>query len=71
MPYEQPVIASGKVRYVGEPIAVVVAEIAAIAEDALELIAVEIDALPPCVDTRTAAAEPVHCCSRKRAPTSR
>ena len=56
VPYEQPVIASGKVRYVGEPIAVVVAESAAIAEDALELIAVEIETLPPCVDTRTAAA---------------
>ena len=56
VPYEQPVIASGKVRYVGEPIAVVVAASAAIAEDALELIAVEIEALPPCVDTRTAAA---------------
>jgi carbon-monoxide dehydrogenase large subunit len=56
VPYEQPVIAHGKVRYVGEPIAVVVAESAAIAEDALELIAVEIDALPPCVDTRTASA---------------
>ena len=56
VPYEQPVIANGKVRYVGEPIAVVVAESAAIAEDALELIAVEIETLPPCVDTRSAAA---------------
>jgi carbon-monoxide dehydrogenase large subunit len=55
-PYEQPVIANGKVRYVGEPIAVVVAESAAIAEDALDLIAVEIETLPPCVDTRTAIA---------------
>jgi carbon-monoxide dehydrogenase large subunit len=57
VPYEQPVIATGKVRYVGEPIAVVVAESAAIAEDALELIALEIDALPPCIDTRAAAAD--------------
>jgi carbon-monoxide dehydrogenase large subunit len=56
VPYEQPVIARGKVRYVGEPVAVVVAESATIAEDALDLIAVEIDALAPCVDTRTAAA---------------
>jgi aerobic carbon-monoxide dehydrogenase large subunit len=55
-PYEQPVIASGKVRYVGEPVAVVVAESAAIAEDALEWIALDIDALPPCVETQTAAA---------------
>jgi carbon-monoxide dehydrogenase large subunit len=53
-PYEQPVIANGKVRYVGEPIAVVIAETAAIAEDALDLIVVEIETLPPCVDTGTA-----------------
>src|SRR5215472_5979519 len=47
VPYEQPVIASGKVRYVGEPIAVVIAESATIAEDALDLIGVEIEALTP------------------------
>src|SRR5215468_333917 len=35
-PYEQPVIAHGKVRYVGEPLALVVAESTAIAEDALD-----------------------------------
>jgi aerobic carbon-monoxide dehydrogenase large subunit len=55
VPYEQPVIATGKVRYVGEPIAVVIAESAAVAEDALELIELELEALPPCIDTRTAA----------------
>src|SRR5262249_12770250 len=32
-PFRQPAIAAGKVRYVGEPIAVVLAESAAIAED--------------------------------------
>ena len=37
-PYQQPVIARGKVRYVGEPVAVVVADSAALAEDALEAI---------------------------------
>jgi carbon-monoxide dehydrogenase large subunit len=45
-PFRQPVIAHEKVRYVGEPIAVVVAESAAIAEDALDLIRVEIEELP-------------------------
>jgi aerobic carbon-monoxide dehydrogenase large subunit len=40
-------IAKEKVRYVGEPIAVVVAETPYIAEDALSLISVEIDELPP------------------------
>jgi len=44
--YEQPVIAHRKVRYVGEPLAVVVADSAAIAEDALEAIAVDIEPLP-------------------------
>ena len=48
-PYEQPVIAHGKVRYVGEPIALVVADSAAIAEDALEVVALDIEALPAAV----------------------
>src|SRR5262249_13452731 len=49
-PYEQPVIAREKVRYVGEPIALVVADSPALAEDALELIDVEIDPLPAVAD---------------------
>jgi len=54
--FEQPVIADGKVRYVGEPVALVVAESAALAEDALEAIALDIDPLPP-VAGRDAALE--------------
>lgn len=49
-PFRQPVIAFEKVRYVGEPVAVVVAESAAIAEDALELVKVEIEELPVVAD---------------------
>ncbi len=49
-PYQQPVIAHGKVRYVGEPVAVVVADTAALAEDALDAIAIEIEPLPPVAD---------------------
>jgi carbon-monoxide dehydrogenase large subunit len=49
-PYRQPVIACGKVRYVGEPIAVVVAESAAAAEDALEAIDADIEPLPAVPD---------------------
>jgi aerobic carbon-monoxide dehydrogenase large subunit len=45
-PYLQPVIARDKVRYVGEPIAVVIADTQARAEDALEALDVEIDPLP-------------------------
>jgi carbon-monoxide dehydrogenase large subunit len=45
--YEQPVIAESKVRYVGEPVAVVVADTLALAEDALERIILDIDPLAP------------------------
>ena len=45
-PYRQPVIAVDKVRYVGEPVAMVLAADAAIAEDALELIALDLEELP-------------------------
>lgn len=44
-PFRQPVIARDKVRYVGEPIAVIVAETRALAEDALEVIDVQFEAL--------------------------
>jgi carbon-monoxide dehydrogenase large subunit len=49
-PYEQPVIAADKVRYVGEPIAIVLADSAAIGEDALEAIAIDIESLPAVTD---------------------
>ena len=55
VPYHQPVIAENKVRYVGEPIAVVLADNAALAEDALDAIRVEIEELPPVVDRHAAA----------------
>ena len=48
----QPVMARDKVRYVGEPVALVVAVSAAIAEDAANLVTVEIDALPAVTDRR-------------------
>jgi carbon-monoxide dehydrogenase large subunit len=50
VPFEQPVIASAEVNYVGEPIAVVIAESLALAEDALEAIELEIEPLPAVVD---------------------
>jgi carbon-monoxide dehydrogenase large subunit len=52
--YLQPVIASGKVRYVGEPVAVVVAETHGQAEDALEAIALDIERLPALPDRHAA-----------------
>jgi carbon-monoxide dehydrogenase large subunit len=53
-PFEQPVIAHDKVRYVGEPVAVVLAESAAAAEDALAAIALDIEPLPAVVDSAAA-----------------
>jgi len=53
----QPVIAHGLVRYVGEPLAVVVADSAALAEDALEAIEVDIEPLPCAVDAGLDAAD--------------
>jgi aerobic carbon-monoxide dehydrogenase large subunit len=54
-PYRQPVLASGKVRYVGEPVAAVFATDPYIAEDAADLVAIDIAELPPLLD---AAEEP-------------
>ena len=48
--YRQPVLAGGHARYVGEPVAVVLAEDPYLAEDAAELVFVEIDELRPVVD---------------------
>ncbi|MDB5863456.1 MAG: carbon-monoxide dehydrogenase [Betaproteobacteria bacterium] len=57
--FEQPVIADTTVRYVGEPIVVVVADDAALAEDALEAIVLEIDSLPVIADRAAAARQEV------------
>jgi aerobic carbon-monoxide dehydrogenase large subunit len=48
--FQQPVIATDKVRFVGEPLAVVVARSAAEAEEAIEAIDVKIDPLPVVID---------------------
>src|SRR5580658_2959800 len=48
----QPVIAAHRVRYVGEPVAVVLADSAALAEDGIGAIALEIEELPPVADRR-------------------
>ncbi len=57
-PFEQPVIASERVRYVGEPLAIVLAQTAALAEDALDLIGVEIDPLPVIGDCQQGLSAP-------------
>jgi carbon-monoxide dehydrogenase large subunit len=54
-PYAQPVIAAQVVRYVGEPVAMVLADEAGIAEDAVQAVALDIEPLPPVVDHRASA----------------
>src|SRR5262245_24072614 len=51
IPYRQPLLARSRVRYVGEPVAVVFAEDPYQAEDATERVALETEALPPVLPT--------------------
>src|SRR6516162_8593111 len=50
-------LADGDVRFVGDPVAIVVADSRYHAEDACDLVGLEIDALPPVLDYETAAAD--------------
>jgi len=50
----RPVLALGKVRHVGQPVALVVAETLAAARDAAEAIEVEYDTLPAVTDAKAA-----------------
>lgn len=50
----RPALAQDRVRHVGEPVAVVIAETRAQAEDAAEFVVIDIDALPAVVDTAEA-----------------
>ena len=52
--YLQPVLARERVRYVGEPVAVVVAEDRYVAEDAAELVTMDYEPLDPVVDVHQA-----------------
>lgn len=54
-PYCQPILASGRVRYVGEPVAAVFAEDPFIAEDAADLVVTDVEEIPALLD---AAADP-------------
>ena len=54
--YLQPVLATNRVRYVGEPLAVVLAEDPYLAEDAAELVDIDIDEAPAVLDAAAATA---------------
>jgi aerobic carbon-monoxide dehydrogenase large subunit len=56
-PYRQPVLAEDRVRYVGDPVAAVFAADAYIAEDAADLVTLEIEELPPLLDAQAAPVE--------------
>jgi aerobic carbon-monoxide dehydrogenase large subunit len=56
-PYRQPVLAKEHVRYVGDPVAAVFAADAYTAEDAADLVTMEIDELPALLDAQAAPAE--------------
>ncbi|HXD15270.1 MAG TPA: xanthine dehydrogenase family protein molybdopterin-binding subunit, partial [Xanthobacteraceae bacterium] len=49
-PYRQPILATDRLRYVGEPVAVVFATDPYIAEDAADLVAIEAEPLPVLMD---------------------
>ena len=60
---KHPILAEGKVRHVGDPVALVIADSLAAAKDAAELIDLELTELPAVVDMRKAlqgGGEPVH-----------
>src|SRR5262249_20237248 len=52
--HDQPILAHHKVRYIGEPVAVVLAEDSHLAEQALSLITAEYEELPPVFDEMVA-----------------
>jgi carbon-monoxide dehydrogenase large subunit len=56
-PVGQPVLADAQVRFVGEPVAAVVAASAAAAEDSADLVELSIDETPAVVDARAALAD--------------
>ena len=61
VPVMHPVLAGDRVRYVGEPVALVVADTAEQASDAAEQVMLEVEELPALVDPRKAqAAQPLH-----------
>ena len=56
-PFRQPILAQGRVRNVGEPVAAIFAEDAYLAEDAAELAEIEIEDLPVTLDAAAAPGE--------------
>jgi aerobic carbon-monoxide dehydrogenase large subunit len=58
VPYRQPILAEDRVRYVGEPMAIVLAEDRYLAEDASERVFANLDPLPVVLDAPSAGDAP-------------
>jgi carbon-monoxide dehydrogenase large subunit len=58
VPVMHPVLASDRVRYVGQPVALVIADTPELAADAVELVGVDVDELPPLNEPRDAESAP-------------
>jgi carbon-monoxide dehydrogenase large subunit len=58
-PTAEPLLASGRVRYVGEPVALVLTDSRYQGEDAAELVSVDYEPLPPVVDVETSLASEI------------
>lgn len=56
-PLRQPVIAVDRVRYVGEPVAIVIADTPGLAEDALEYVDLDIEPLPVVASRKTSSTD--------------
>jgi carbon-monoxide dehydrogenase large subunit/6-hydroxypseudooxynicotine dehydrogenase subunit gamma len=56
-PFRQPVLARGHVRYVGEPVAAIFAQDPYVAEDAADLVTIEVEELEPLIDAALPARE--------------
>jgi CO/xanthine dehydrogenase Mo-binding subunit len=56
-PYRQPILARERVRYVGEPVAAVFASDPYVAEDAADLVVIEVADSPPVLDASAAPGE--------------
>lgn len=56
LPYRQPVLARTRVRYAGEPVAIVVAEDPYVAEDAADAVQLDVESLDPVLDPRATPA---------------
>jgi carbon-monoxide dehydrogenase large subunit len=58
VPVMHPVLASDRVRYVGQPVALVIADTPELAADAAEYVFVELEELPPLLELREAETAP-------------